>query len=490
MNKIITALAVAALAVATLDEPAVAGDSVASVPVTGTLPVVYINTKDNAPVINKDDEIEATIYIDPCGAADVEAFGSAENPVAFTLSGRGNSSWTGFDKKPYKVKFGKKQTPFGFPAHKTFALLAHAPSQTYMRCEASSEIARLLDIGWVPRTYPVEFVLNGVNLGTYAFSETVKIAKGRLDIAEQPDNNTDPATIADGWLIEIDNYDDTPQIKLYQNETCAPSDEYLPRNFTIKTPEKISPRQEAWITDELRVITMLLHRKPADDAWMRYFDIPRLARYYLVQELSCNFDAFIGSTYFYYTADTGKWMAGPLWDSEWTFDPAVRVDNFWKERLIYNPVEDHPENLRPVWIDRMYESRAFRSAILKEWEIFYPSKMEELKDFVTDFYNKVKISYDANAQIWPQYSEYNLTACYGGLMGNLDRYAKWIDSSLRASLSGIDGSAADTVEITYPVDIYNASGMKVRRARSADDLRTLPHGLYVAGGKKFILGSR
>lgn len=492
MNKIITFMKtiIIALAIVISGLQAWAGGPAASVPVTGTLPVVYVNTKDNAPVVNKDDEIEATLYIDPCGADDVEPFGSAESPVAFTLSGRGNSSWTDFDKKPYKIKFGKKQTPFGFPAHKTFALLAHAPIGTYMRCEASSEIGRLLDIGWVPRTYPVELVLNGVNLGTYAFSETVKIAKGRLDIAEQPDRNTDPATIGDGWLIEIDNYDDTPQIKIFQNETCTPSEEYWPRNFTIKTPEELSPLQEAWITDRLRVITMLLHSEPADDRWMRYFDIPRLARYYLVQELSCNYDAFVGSTYFYYTADAGKWMAGPLWDSEWTFEPEVRAYNFWKERNIYNPGEDHPENLRPVWIDRMYQSSAFRSAILKEWEAFYPAKVEELKDFVTGFYNKVKVSYDTNLQIWPQYSGAEISAWYGWLMARLDGYVQWLDSSLRSSLSGIDGTVADAAEIDYPVDVYNASGMKVRRVLSADELHSLPAGLYIAAGKKFLIGAK
>lgn len=495
MNKIITFMKkiIIALAIVISGLQAWAGGPAASVPVTGTLPVVYVNTKDNAPVVNKDDEIEATIYIDPCGADDVEPFGSAENPVAFTLSGRGNSSWTDFDKKPYKIKFGKKQTPLGFPAHKTFALLAHAPAPSYMSCEASAEIARLFDIGWVPRTHPVELVLNGVNLGTYAFSETVKIAKGRLDIAEQPDNNTDPATIADGWLIEIDNYDDTPQIKVFQNETCTPSDEYWPRSFTIKTPEELSPLQEEWITDQLRDITMEVHSDPADDTWMRHFDIPRLARYYLVQELSCNYDAFVGSTYFYYTADAGKWMAGPLWDSEWTFgewEMPVRFGHFWEERNYYIPVDSHPENKRPVWIDRMFEHPTFRNAVLKEWRKFYPDKMDGLMGFVADFYNKVKESYRTNALIWPQYSMFSVDSRYEVLMTKLPIFAKWLDGYLHVSLTGIGAPEADTVEISYPVDVYNASGMKVRRVLSADELHSLPAGLYIAAGKKFLIGAK
>lgn len=74
MNKIITFMKtiIIALAIVISGLQAWAGGPAASVPVTGTLPVVYVNTKDNAPVVNKDDEIEATLYIDPCGADDVE----------------------------------------------------------------------------------------------------------------------------------------------------------------------------------------------------------------------------------------------------------------------------------------------------------------------------------------------------------------------------------------------------------------------------------
>ena len=75
-------------------------------------------------------------------------------------------------------------------------------------------------------------------------------------------------------------------------------------------------------------------------------------------------------------------------------------------------------------------------------------------------------------------------------MARLDGYVQWLDSSLRSSLSGIDGTVADAAEIDYPVDVYNASGMKVRRVLSADELHSLPAGLYIAAGKKFLIGAK
>ena len=75
-------------------------------------------------------------------------------------------------------------------------------------------------------------------------------------------------------------------------------------------------------------------------------------------------------------------------------------------------------------------------------------------------------------------------------MARLDGYVQWLDSSLRSSLSGIDAPAADAAQITYPADVYNASGMKVRRVLSPDDLHSLPAGLYIAAGKKFLIGAK
>lgn len=486
MNRFIISISLATA----FSGAALADGPVEGIPLSGTLPVVYINTENGAPVVNKEDKIKATIYIDPLGDENIPAFGSADEPVEFTLSGRGNSSWIDFDKKPYKIKFDKKQAPFGYPANKTFALLAHAPSQSYIRCETCSEVARLFDIGWVARTHPVEVVLNGVNIGSYAFSETVKIGKGRLDINEQPDNNTDPETIDDGWLIEIDNTDDTPQILLYQNETCEPSEDYAPKRFTVKTPEELSPLQEEWITAQLRDITMEVHRPANDNTWMRHFDMPRLARYYLVQEYTNNFDAFVGSTYFYYTKDDGKWMAGPLWDSEWTFD-RERINNFWSDRNFYFPYENHPENLRPVWIDRMFDNPEFRKIALEEWEKFYPAKIPELTEFVTAFYEKINTSYsETNAAVWPQYSGYPMEQAYYEILRDINLYAEWLDNRLRQSLSGIENAIADPAAQQYPLDVYNAAGIFIRRAETPQDLDNLPAGLYIAGKKKILISRK
>ena len=76
---------------------------------SGTLPVLYITTENNTPVTSKDTYLNATYYLDAKDIADYENIGSAAAPLNMEIKGRGNYSWTGFNKKPYRLKLADKQ---------------------------------------------------------------------------------------------------------------------------------------------------------------------------------------------------------------------------------------------------------------------------------------------------------------------------------------------------------------------------------------------
>ena len=152
---------------------------------TGTLPVVYINTENSKPIVEKEEKIPAKIWIDAAGT-DYASLGSEAAPVKFTVSGRGNYSWVGFEKKPYKVKFDTKTSVLGLPKNKTFALLAHADDKlAFLRNAMGFELSRRMGLAWTPTQIPVELVLNGKYRGLYFFAETIKIDKTRVNITEQ-----------------------------------------------------------------------------------------------------------------------------------------------------------------------------------------------------------------------------------------------------------------------------------------------------------------
>ena len=67
---------------------------------SGTLPVMYINTEGGAAITSKETYLDATCYIDALGLDGYESMGSASSPLALKIKGRGNYTWTGFEKKP------------------------------------------------------------------------------------------------------------------------------------------------------------------------------------------------------------------------------------------------------------------------------------------------------------------------------------------------------------------------------------------------------
>lgn len=83
------------------------------------LPVVYIDT-GGIPVVSKEEYVAASLKIvDNNGLRPSSVF---KGDV--TIKGRGNSTW-GMPKKPYRLKFGKKQSLLGEPKDKSWVLLAN-----------------------------------------------------------------------------------------------------------------------------------------------------------------------------------------------------------------------------------------------------------------------------------------------------------------------------------------------------------------------------
>ena len=88
------------------------------------VPTVYIETENNKDITSKEDYIKCTLIM-----VDGENTTRYENTQ---IRGRGNSSWWNSDKKPYRVKFEKKQKLLGedFANAKNWTLLANHTSST------------------------------------------------------------------------------------------------------------------------------------------------------------------------------------------------------------------------------------------------------------------------------------------------------------------------------------------------------------------------
>ena len=271
--------------------------------ISGTIPVLYIDTENGAPVVSKTEYLNAAYWLDPMGADDVEALGTEFAPLPMQIRGRGHSSWKGA-KKPYKIKLDKKTEIMGMPKNKHWALLKPSENTVAGLC-----MGELMDMAWTPGFCPVEVVLNGDYIGLYFLTETIRIDKNRVDIHEQQDRETNPDLIKGGWLVEVDNYKDECQITIPENSRW---------NLTLRyhSPEDLSDLQLQWLTDEFNAINAAIYSTDKTSTeWERYIDVESMARFFILQEVMDNPDGFHGSFYLHKDlGDDAKWVAGPIWD--------------------------------------------------------------------------------------------------------------------------------------------------------------------------------
>lgn len=65
---------------------------------SGTLPVLHINTENSTPITSKEYYLNGTYYLDNLGIEGYKSIGSANEPLTLKIKGRGNYTFTGFDK--------------------------------------------------------------------------------------------------------------------------------------------------------------------------------------------------------------------------------------------------------------------------------------------------------------------------------------------------------------------------------------------------------
>jgi hypothetical protein len=417
---------------------------------SGTLPIMYINTEDSTEIVDKVTQIPASLWIEvPEGCADTDfALGSAKKPVALTIKGRGNSTWTNFDKKPYKIKFDKKQALLGMPKHKHYALLACASGYTdWFGQVLGKEMAREIGMGWAPNMQPVELVLNGEYWGLYFVTESIKIDSNRLDIYEQPDNNTDSETIPYGWLVELDNNVDEYQIIVQETDTRR-------LRVTYHSPEELSTEQKTWLTDEFTSMCATLNDPSTRENWVNYIEPTSLVQYFIVREIMTDFDAFNGSVYMYRPQEEGaRWHFGPMWDNT--------IGEF------NDPTYWTRDNL-PSWavyrlMSSIMQTQIFQEKFVEVWDEMYNSDLlQQLFSYMHDFGMHCCDADRVNKERWSikySVSETNITR----LCDLIQTKADWMDENkyYLESSSGLNSVFEDMDVVDLSVRYFTIDGAAV-----------------------------
>ena len=151
--------------------------------------------------------VEAIAYTWPTSKKETHAGkitirGNAEYPdqvdnMDFTLHVRGNST-AGQDKKPYKIKLGKKTDLFGLGGgvkNKHWVLLANCFDESLMRNKLSYDLSGQFGSPVWMKSEWVDVVMNGKYVGNYQLCQHIRVADERIPILDWDTGDVAEATV-------------------------------------------------------------------------------------------------------------------------------------------------------------------------------------------------------------------------------------------------------------------------------------------------------
>ena len=276
------------------------GDNVHLYQVTN-LPTVSIHTQGNVIPQNKVDLIVSQLTI-------ISDNGSKLLSEPGTTRERGNAS-RDFPKKPWRIKFDKKQNVLDAPAKaKKWTLINNYGDKTLMRNLLAFELSRRMGMPYTPYGTAVDVLLNGEYKGCYQLCDQVEIDKNRVDITEMTPSDNQGSALTGGYLIEVDAY--ANQEKSWFNSNKG-------NPVTIKSPDEdeITANQKQYIQNFFNRM---------ENQWATYLDVNTFLRHFLVGELSGNTDTY-WSVFMYKQRDENLLHVGPVWDFDLAFNNDQRI---------------------------------------------------------------------------------------------------------------------------------------------------------------------
>ena len=351
------------------------------------IPIIRITTENNAPIVSKDDYINARITIN-----DPERLYSTSDitDVLTEIRGRGNSTW-GMPKKPYKLKLDKKASLLGMSTDKEWALLANYSDKTLMRNYIIFELSRMLNMLWTPQGRPVEVYLNGTYQGAYTLTEQVKVADERINIATVGSGDNTGDALTGGYFLEIDErYDGI-------NFTTSRG---LP--IVFKEPKEPTTSQYSYVRQYFEQIESVLYSSTFTNpttGYAAYIDVESFVDNYIIQELSKNVDGNMRLSAFFTKERNGKLKFSNVWD----FDLALGNADYFGSNIGNGPTGLHIRSSR--WYDRLFQDPAFVAKVKAEWNRIYP-QIYRLEVSARSYAAQINPAQSRNFQTWPILGKY------------------------------------------------------------------------------------
>jgi len=323
----------------------------------------------------------------PC-ALGVTGSGGLKEVVTGRIKPKGNGSFRADPnaRRPYRLKFDKKQSLFGWPKSKQYVLIASNHNDndgSRLVAHSAFELTRevLTGVEYAARTQPIDLYVNGVYRGVYNLSEKVRVEEGRLEIESDHAGASQPYKTDTGYSLFYGNDFHT---SLNEDSRARFTVNGVGNGFLIESPrpkdiddpevpEATAAGYSAQRTLIQRETTNLVNAMSAAnfETFKTLADLNSFVDGYIIQELYGNTDVYSAGYYLYKksSAQGGKFYTGAPWD----FDATIRGS--------YEGIKVGNNNA-PL-ITRLYAIQAFRDAVKARWRVISP----EVKTFLEELFN-------------------------------------------------------------------------------------------------------
>ena len=425
------------------------------------LPTVSIHTLNGEIPYDKEHQIVSQLTI-------ISNDGTQLLSETGTTRERGNYSRS-FPKKPYRIKFDKKQHVLDAPAKaKKWTLINNYGDKTLMRNLLAFELSKQLGMPYTPYGTCVDVLLNGEYKGCYQLCDQIQIHADRVNITEMtPEDNAGEA-LTGGYLVEVDAYADQETSYFYSNKGNP---------VTIKSPDEdqITSQQKNYIKNYFNKM---------ESNWQTYLDLNTFLRHFLVGELSGNTDTY-WSVYMYKDRNDDLMYTGPVWDFDLAFLNDTRtypINN--KSDYVYRSGGSCAGNMKSFVDKIVINNAAARQQMVDIWDEARHAELteEHLVDWIDQMEAELDQSQKLNFMRWDimntkVHQNPKVWGSYKAEVQNVRRFIKerllWMDKRLGYTYvpSAISQVAID---YTQPYEVFSSSGLSYGHSLSG-----LKAGVYI-----------
>lgn len=300
-----------------------------------------------------------------------------------TIKGRGAWSWS-HPKKPYTIELLTETSWGGLPEATKWVLIANWSDKSLIRNYITLKFARRINSDWSPDCFYADVFFNGKYNGVYLIAESIEIHKNRLDL----DKNTE-AVFEIEATYRCENH-------MYCIDVIGGEN-----HLNYKRPKgKIRDANFKWFENFFAEMQASLNK--GYDAYSQFIDVKSFIDWYIVNELTKNFDSgFTSSCYVFYK--NGKLHMGPVWD----YDTPYGNQDIGPPVNKLNPEGYHVAN--SPWFSLLTRDDTFLQLLHARWtEIWREGVFDEFLKTIDDAAVYISESAKLNFEKWSDALEFTM----------------------------------------------------------------------------------